>query len=277
MRKSAEDFRIRCYVICSSDEELENISKSSAEKEREQAEQNVLLKQLLQNCPSADTPRKSDSSLIDLPKGDDELSRLEVNFDINSLQDKNLLGDPKSKKPSYLDIRRAQLDKDPTPPPGEKEKPIKRKRPKKKKLEQQGKPDGVVVKKKCRRSSSKLEDSFDPYSETLNYKISNLPQLRIIEPNIQPNYSAIPVSGASDTNAKEHQLKGRYGRATIPGQSDIYTCSPYTKVTPASTAILPPSSPPYRGFYNQEFPAIENNEVSLIMKSNLEKESCNVF
>ncbi|GBN75180.1 Histone-lysine N-methyltransferase 2D, partial [Araneus ventricosus] len=48
----------------SSDEELENISKSSAEKEREQAEQNVLLKQLLQNCPSADTPRKSDSSLI---------------------------------------------------------------------------------------------------------------------------------------------------------------------------------------------------------------------
>ncbi|GBN66422.1 Histone-lysine N-methyltransferase 2C, partial [Araneus ventricosus] len=178
----------------------------------------------------------------DLPKGDDELSRLEVNFDINSLQDKNLLGDPKSKKPSYL-----------------------------------GKPDGVVVKKKCRRSSSKLEDSFDPYAETLNYKISNLPQLRIIEPNIQPNYSAIPVSGASDTNAKEHQLKGRYGRATIPGQSDIYTCSPYTKVTPASTAILPPSSPPYRGFYNQEFPAIENNEVSLIMKSNLEKESCNVF
>ncbi|CAL1287615.1 unnamed protein product [Larinioides sclopetarius] len=261
----------------SSDEELENISKSSAEKEREQAEQNVLLKQLLQNCPSADTPRKSDSSLIDLPKGDDELSRLEVNFDINSLQDKNLLGDSKSKKPSYLDIRRAQLDKDPTPPPGEKEKPIKRKRPKKKKLEQQGKPDGVVVKKKCRRSSSKLEDSFDPYVETLNYKISNLPQLRIIEPNIQPNYAAIPVSGASDTNAKEHQLKGRYGRATIPGQSDIYTCSPYTKETPASTAILPPSSPPYRGFYNQEFPAIENNEVSLIMKSNLEKESCNVF
>ncbi|XP_055953683.1 histone-lysine N-methyltransferase 2C-like isoform X4 [Argiope bruennichi] len=265
----------------SSDEELENITKSSAEKEREQAEQNVLLKQLLQNCPSADTPRKSDSSLIDLPKGDDELSRLEVNFDINNLQDKNLLGDAKSKKPSYLDIRRAQLDKDPTPPPGEKEKPLKRKRPKKKKLEPQGKPDGVVVKKKCRRSSSKLEDNFDPYVETLNYKITNLPQLRIIEPNIQPNYTAIPVSGAGDMNVKDHQLKGRYGRATIPGQSDIYSCSPYTKETPASTAILPPSSPPYRGFYNQEFPgmnkAIENNELSLIMKSNIEKESCNVF
>ncbi|GIY54838.1 histone-lysine N-methyltransferase 2D [Caerostris extrusa] len=42
----------------SSDEELENISKSTADKEREQAEQNVLLKQLLQNCPSSATPRK---------------------------------------------------------------------------------------------------------------------------------------------------------------------------------------------------------------------------
>lgn len=53
------------YVLFpgSSDEELENISKSSAEKEREQ-EQNKLLKQLLQNCPSADNPRKSDSSIV---------------------------------------------------------------------------------------------------------------------------------------------------------------------------------------------------------------------
>ncbi|GFY42913.1 hypothetical protein TNIN_142091 [Trichonephila inaurata madagascariensis] len=265
----------------SSDEELENISRSSADKEREQAEQNVLLKQLLQNCPSADNPRKTDS-LIDLPKDDgDDLSKLEIHFDINSLQGKNILGDPKSKKPSYLDIRRAQLDKEPTPPPGEKAKPIKRKRPKKKKLEQQTKPEGVVVKKKCRRSSSKPEEGYENYVETWMNKLTNLPPLRILEPTIQPNYSAIPIYGAGDLNVKEHQLKGKYGSATIPGQSDFYTCYPYTKESPASTAILPPSSPPYRGFYNQEFPgmnkAIENNEVSLILKSNVEKEHCNVF
>ncbi|GFU34433.1 hypothetical protein NPIL_626691 [Nephila pilipes] len=264
----------------SSDEELENISRSSIDKEREQAEQNVLLKQLLQNCPSADNPRKADS-LIDLPKDDgDDLSKIEMHFEI-SLHGKNILGDPKSKKPSYLDIRRAQLDKEPTPPPGEKAKPIKRKRPKKKKLEQQAKPEGVVVKKKCRRSSSKLEEGYENYVETLMNKLTNLPPLRILEPTIQPNYSAIPVFGSGDLNVKEHQLKGKYGSATIPGQSDIYTCHPYAKESPASTAILPPSSPPYRGFYNQEFPgmnkAIENNEVSLILKSNIEKEPFNVF
>lgn len=46
----------------SSDEELENITKNAAE--AEQGEQNVLLKQLLQNCPSAETPRKTDNLLV---------------------------------------------------------------------------------------------------------------------------------------------------------------------------------------------------------------------
>ncbi|GFS88566.1 hypothetical protein TNCV_1461801 [Trichonephila clavipes] len=100
------------------------------------------------------------------------------------------------------DIRRAQLDKEPTPPPGEKAKPIKRKRPKKKKLEQQTKPEGVVVKKKCRRSSSKIEEGYENYVETWMNKLTNLPPLRILEPTIQPNFSAIPVYGAGDLNVK---------------------------------------------------------------------------
>ncbi|KAG8188064.1 hypothetical protein JTE90_014303 [Oedothorax gibbosus] len=266
----------------SSDEELENISKTLADKEREQAEQNVLLKQLLQNCPSAETPRKPDS-LIELRKDDDDLNKLDVQFDISSLQNKNMLIDPLTKKPSYLDIRRAQLDKEPTPPPGEKAKPIKRKRPKKKVPEGPPgiKPEGGmnIPKKKCRRSSSKLEEGLEPYPEAHINKVT-LPPLRILEPTIQPNFSAIPVFGSGDLNAREHQLKGKYGYATIPGQTDFYACPPYTKESPPSAANLPPSSSPYRGFYNQEFPglnkAIENNDLSLLLKSNVEKEAVNI-
>lgn len=51
-------------ILGSSDEELDNISKSLADKEREQAEQNVLLKQLLQNCPSAETRRTDDAFIV---------------------------------------------------------------------------------------------------------------------------------------------------------------------------------------------------------------------
>ncbi|XP_035219213.1 histone-lysine N-methyltransferase 2C-like isoform X2 [Stegodyphus dumicola] len=260
----------------SSDEELENLSKSLVEGEQEQGQQNVLLKQLLQNCPSAETPRKTDS-FIELRKEDlEDLGKLEVPFDITDIQSRNKLCDMKSKKPSYLDIRRAQLEKEPTPPPGEKPKPVKRKRPKKKKLEQQGKPDGVLAKKKCRRSSSKVEEGYETYVENLMTKLTNLPPLRILEPNIKPNFNAVPVFGSGDLNVKENQLKGHFGSSTIPGQSDIYSFYPYAKEQPSSSAILPPSSPPYRGFYNQEFPnlnkTIEKNEASLILKSNVETE-----
>ncbi|KFM63415.1 Histone-lysine N-methyltransferase MLL3, partial [Stegodyphus mimosarum] len=264
----------------SSDEELENLSKSLVEGEQEQGQQNVLLKQLLQNCPSAETPRKADN-FIELRKEDlEDLGKLEVPFDITDIQSRNKLCDMKSKKPSYLDIRRAQLEKEPTPPPGEKPKPVKRKRPKKKKLEQQGKPDGVLAKKKCRRSSSKVEEGYETYVENLMTKLTNLPPLRILEPNIKPNFNAVPVFGSGDLNVKENQLKGHFGSATIPGQSDIYSFYPYAKEQPSSSAILPPSSPPYRGFYNQEFPnlnkTIEKNETPLILKSNVETESIKI-
>ncbi|XP_042908867.1 histone-lysine N-methyltransferase 2C isoform X4 [Parasteatoda tepidariorum] len=265
----------------SSDEELENLTKTVADKEREQAEQNVLLKQLLQNCPSAETPRKSTESLLELQKEDD-LSKLDLQFDMGSLDGKDKLDDAKAKKQSYLDIRRAQLEKEPTPPPGEKPKPIKRKRPKKKKLEEPVKTEGgVVLKKKCRRSSSKLEEGYENYVENMMNKLTTLPPLRIIEPNIKPNFSAVPVFGSGDLNIKDNQLKGRLGCSTIPGQNDIYSYHPYTNEHPPSLSILPPSSPPYRGFYNQEFPgmnkAIEKNEIDTLLKSSELESSNKIF
>ncbi|GIY54840.1 histone-lysine N-methyltransferase MLL3 [Caerostris extrusa] len=55
-------------------------------------------------------------------------------------------------------------------------------------------------------------------------KLTNLPPLRILEPNIQPNFSVLPVEGSGDLNLKEHQLRGRFGGATVPGQYDVYAC-----------------------------------------------------
>lgn len=55
-------FKCLMPVIGSSDEELVKMNKAPSEVE--QGEQNVLLKQLLQNCPSADTPRKPDSFIV---------------------------------------------------------------------------------------------------------------------------------------------------------------------------------------------------------------------
>lgn len=101
---------------------------------------------------------------------------------------------------SFTDIRRAQLEREPTPPPGEKPKPIKRKRPKKKKLEQPDKVEGLLAKKKCRRASSKAEEGYETYVETLMNKLTSLPPLRILEPNIRANFSAIPAFGAGDLN-----------------------------------------------------------------------------
>lgn len=59
-----------------------------------------------------------------------------------------------------------------------------------------------MPKKKCRRASSKIEEGYENYVENLMNKLTSLPPLRILEPNIKPNFSAIPVFGAGDLNVK---------------------------------------------------------------------------
>ncbi|XP_023237784.1 histone-lysine N-methyltransferase 2C-like [Centruroides sculpturatus] len=179
--------------------------------------QNVLLKQLLQNCPSAETQRKAD--------------HFEVNFILIS------------------DIRRAQLEKEPTPPP-EELKP-KRKRAKKKKPE--GK-DGSPCKKRIRKGSiSKNEEDFDTYMETMMAQLRSLPPIRILEPNIKPNFSVCPIFGSGDLNLKENQLRGSYGHSCLPSQGDFYSTYPFGSNPPTPPASLPPTPPPFRNYYSQEF------------------------
>ncbi|XP_067143136.1 histone-lysine N-methyltransferase 2C-like isoform X4 [Centruroides vittatus] len=206
--------------------------------------QNVLLKQLLQNCPSAETQRKADHF--------EEFIAIEnKNCCKDSLlhDDREKLDDSRMRKPSYLDIRRAQLEKEPTPPP-EELKP-KRKRAKKKKPE--GK-DGSPCKKRIRKGSiSKNEEDFDTYMETMMAQLRSLPPIRILEPNIKPNFSVCPIFGSGDLNLKENQLRGSYGHSCLPSQGDFYSTYPFGSNPPTPPASLPPTPPPFRNYYSQEF------------------------
>ncbi|XP_013784687.2 histone-lysine N-methyltransferase 2C-like isoform X2 [Limulus polyphemus] len=208
--------------------------------------QNVLLKQLLRNFPSAETRRESEE-FEDLVNKEEAKSATEGKVEPSSEdKDKEHPEEPKGKKPSYLDIRRAQLEKDPTPPP-EDLKP-KRKRPKKKKENK----DGTSGKKR-QRKGSKAEEDYDVFMAALMKQLRAMPPIRILEPYIKPNFNLCPVFGSRDCNNKDCQLRGSYGNATLSNQPDYYSTQPFGSNPPTPPASLPPTPPPVRGYYYQEF------------------------
>ncbi|KAL3211546.1 hypothetical protein MRX96_036364 [Rhipicephalus microplus] len=295
--------------------------------------QNVLLKQLLQNCPSAETHKplagdlpevtpSSQPGCIKSENGPSEamtqavkqpvmsrpssppneqcsassdqvttpaLAEMAENADVTPAttasasemqpSQPSRVEETKVRKLSYLDIRRAQLEREPTPPPPSAEdlalrRQQQRKRPKKPRpppLAPSGSeaagagPDGPrppshggggAARAKRPRKGSRADEDYEVYLEALMQRLRALPSVRIIEPHIRPNFNIGAVFGRGDLNLREPALKGSYGRAFLPGQPDPYSVFPFgdrppPPAAPSSTAT--PSPTPLRGFYNQEF------------------------
>ncbi|KAG0433469.1 hypothetical protein HPB47_019880, partial [Ixodes persulcatus] len=178
----------------------------------------------------------------------------------------------------FLDIRRAQLEREPTPPPPTAEdlalrRQQQRKRPKKPKAApsapeagpggppgsdapRPAAPGGARAKRPRKGSRGGPEEDYELFLEALLGRLRALPPVRILEPLIRPNFNVGAVFGRGDLNLRESSLKGSYGRAFLPGQPDAYSVCPFgdrppPPVAPSSAAT--PSPTPLRGFYNQEF------------------------
>uniref|UniRef100_A0A4D5RBJ9 Putative histone-lysine n-methyltransferase 2c n=1 Tax=Ixodes scapularis TaxID=6945 RepID=A0A4D5RBJ9_IXOSC len=307
--------------------------------------QNVLLKQLLQNCPSAETPHVADlpegaptvqtacsgksengtgelsqtaslsPSLPSSPSSQPATTTAETAVTTTAVpasapgneldvpattagtpESQTVVGvagtqagatttpdtdkpeESKVRKMTYLDIRRAQLEREPTPPPPTAEdlalrRQQQRKRPKKPKAAPSapeagpgGPPGsdaprpaaqgGARAKRPRKGSRGGPEEDYELFLEALLGRLRALPPVRILEPLIRPNFNVGVVFGRGDLNLRESSLKGSYGRAFLPGQPDAYSVCPFgdrppPPVAPSSAAT--PSPTPLRGFYNQEF------------------------
>ncbi|XP_064470937.1 histone-lysine N-methyltransferase 2C-like isoform X3 [Ornithodoros turicata] len=284
-------------------------------------EQNVLLKQLLQNCPSAET-QTSEADTVEPEKGSTApaskpvavpvqaadvcstqpsqpvvIAQAEGSVDqkptpgsatteilpstttppasasAHTLTDGDKMEESKGRKLSYLDIRRAQLEREPTPPPPTAE-DLALKRQQQRKRPKKPRPPPTTVSpselssssvaptrpspkaKRPRKGSRGAEEDYELFVEALMVRLRALPPLRILEPLIRPNFNIGVAFGRGDLNLRETPLKGSFGKATLPSQADVYASFPFgdqppPPVTPSS--VVNPSPTPLRGFYNQEF------------------------
>lgn len=290
---------------------------SDANNQSEIARQNVLLKQLLQNCASAettDTPAppflvtettaSDDGSATPAApvttetKVDPEVPSTEtteppvvsmeevvvktemIESASSGVVENPLVNPPevvsessqsssqnppteKERKMSYLDIRRALLEREPTPPPGD-VKP-KRKRPEKREKKKEPKVksepstvssenESVVVntstaetkpqpsapapekatpqkttKKRARKASqvkpTESED-YDLFLSSLMSRLRNLPPMHIVEPQIKPNFNICVPFGCGDLNSQTSVIRGTYGQGFIPAGDPEKTVTP---------------------------------------------------
>ncbi|XP_046682378.1 histone-lysine N-methyltransferase 2C-like isoform X2 [Homalodisca vitripennis] len=131
-------------------------------------------------------------------------------------------------------------------------KKLKRRQYLQKRRQSQGK-DGLTPKKRPRKSS-KVEEDYDSFIDTLMAQLRQTPAMAVLEPSLGGNYTVCPIFGAGDLskvhlNSRTGELKGSYGNATM-SESDYYNTVPYGELLP-----LPPQATPstQRGFYNEEF------------------------
>ena len=264
--------------------------------------QNVLLKQLLENCPSADSQGAAKQPLVVTQLSEEKEIKIEVqpnkqeeivpvnmtdsikvlettsSVELSSKVDTNNNNNVNTnenfitsgsdtlmassslaeKKLSYLDIRRAQLEREPTPPP-EEIKP-KRKRTIKRKDSKSGSESGPVPKKRSRKSSSTRNDEdYEIYIKNLMTQLRTLDPLHVQEPVINQNYNVCSVFGSGDMNAVLSSLKGSYGQGFLPNKMDYYSVESLKSPTfnSGSKLILPEKTSTQKAstpnFYNQEF------------------------
>lgn len=116
--------------------------------------------------------------------------------------------------------------------------------------------EGTPAKKRARKgSNAKPEEDFDSYIEATKAQLCTLPPLRILEPDVKTSFNVCPVFGSGSLNPTESKLKGGFGQCSYLGQVDFYSTVPFGDIPPPPTVSLPPTPPPQRGFYNQEFPS----------------------
>lgn len=116
--------------------------------------------------------------------------------------------------------------------------------------------------KKRPRKSSKVDEDYDSYIESLLAQMRTLPAMTVSEPILNKNYNVVNIFGAGELlkvgsreyNSLSGDLVGGYGNAIIPGQSDYYVTKPYGHSNPIPEK---PSVSTQRGFYDQEFPLIK--------------------
>lgn len=116
--------------------------------------------------------------------------------------------------------------------------------------------------KKRPRKSSKVEEDYDSYIDSVLAQLRNLPPMNVAEPILNRNFSVVPIYGAGDLlrlglrdyDSRIGDLVGTYGNAVLPDVSDYYSTQPYGDLEP-----LPEKTPAstQRGFYDQEFPLIK--------------------
>ena len=188
------------------------------------------------------------------------------------------------KKLTYLDIRRAQLERDPTPPPEEikpkRKRNIKRKESKSvdESIENNGSNQGgansttapKTTKKRSRKGSqNRVEDAVNSNEhhesmiKTILNHLRTFPSVPIMEPNIRPNLNVCLPSDASDLNSSESKLRGTYGNSFLSSTIDYYSTYPFG---PNKTSSVVPTIPPVAqgnnshkcAYYLEEFSYVKN-------------------
>lgn len=282
---------------------MDNVAEDDASRQDQSAasiKQNALLKKLLQNCPSADLKSLNESNqesnasadpneqakidatieqIAEIMKESDEIVLMAEEMPIstptvenkdNSTNESSIKTStpvpPVEKKLSYLDIRRAQLERDPTPPL-EDIKP-KRKRSVKRKESKNSDsnnndtntdPNNSIKSKKRTRkgSQTKSEDNDSNNERLLNNVIihlNSMPSIQIIEPEMTKNLDICMPSDA-DLSSKRNTLKGCYGNASLSSTIDFYNTYPFG---PKKASSLYPSTTNSKlnskiNYYNDEF------------------------
>ncbi|XP_054279340.1 histone-lysine N-methyltransferase 2D-like isoform X3 [Macrosteles quadrilineatus] len=131
-------------------------------------------------------------------------------------------------------------------------KKLKRRQYQQKRRQSQGK-DGLTPKKRPRKSS-KMEEDYDSFIDSLMAQLRQSPAMSVLEPSLSRNFSVCPIFGSGDLakihlNSRTGELKGSYGNAMY-NDTDHYNTVPYGELLPHP----PPSTPStQRGFYNEEF------------------------
>jgi len=270
---------------------------------------NVLLKQLLQNCPAADASNgaapapvvavvppvpvvisssSSSSSSVDIRRLSSESTKAssgstadaetvvikkepsttkhqlseELDDVFSSLQEEVKSSDKGDGRPttptppvaterkmSYLDIRRAQLEREPTPPP-EEVKPKRKRNPYTKRKDRESRKENMgegtttpttppvsgttslsdtPPQKRKRSRKGSLKGAGGEAGEGADYEalisgvmsaLRKLPPMPIVEPEIRPNLNTISTVGTGDLNSSFPSLRGSFGRGFIESSAD---------------------------------------------------------
>uniref|UniRef100_A0A1B6CMU8 Histone-lysine N-methyltransferase n=1 Tax=Clastoptera arizonana TaxID=38151 RepID=A0A1B6CMU8_9HEMI len=133
----------------------------------------------------------------------------------------------------------------------------------KRRSQSQGK-DGIGgTPKKRPRKNSKVEEDYDSFIDALMVQLRQTPAMSILEPSLSRNFTVCPIFGSGDlskvsSNTRLGELKGVYGAAAIPSESDYYNTQPFGDLLP-----VPPQSTPstQRGFYNEEFAPLKLDTI----------------